>query len=356
MGDDGADKTEEPTSHKISEARKEGNVCQSKDVATVVMLLGVFVMIRIMLPTIYRFTSSMFRFVIECIGYTKYDPLGPSLYYRFILYALVCSMPILLVSMILAILAHGVQTRFNYSKKATRIKFSKLNPIAGMKKLFSLSQVVETIKSILKISILLILLYVIIKDKLLPIARMLDMTPFNSALILLNFIWDLILRVVVAFSVIAFLDYLYQRYKYHKDLMMTKQEVKDEMKMIEGNPEMKNKMKQKHREMSNRRMMQEVPTADVIVRNPTHVAVALKYDPEKRGAPYVVAKGLDLMALRIVDVGEHNDVPWIENKPLARALYATCEIGQEIPIDYYSAVAELLVYIYKQKNNGEVSA
>ena len=356
MGDDGADKTEEPTSHKISEARKEGNVCQSKDVATVVMLLGVFVMIRIMLPTIYRFTSSMFRFVIECIGYTKYDPLGPPLYYRFILYALVCSMPILLVSMILAILAHGVQTRFNYSKKATKIKFSKLNPIAGMKKLFSLSQVVETIKSILKISILLILLYVIIKDKLLPIARMLDMTPFNSALILLNFIWDLILRVVVAFSVIAFLDYLYQRYKYHKDLMMTKQEVKDEMKMIEGNPEMKNKMKQKHREMSNRRMMQEVPTADVIVRNPTHVAVALKYDPEKRGAPYVVAKGLDLMALRIVDVGEHNDVPWIENKPLARALYATCEIGQEIPIDYYSAVAELLVYIYKQKNNGEVSA
>ena len=103
-------------------------------------------------------------------------------------------------------------------------------------------------------------------------------------------------------------------------------------------------------------MMQEVPTADVIVRNPTHVAVALKYDPEKRGAPYVVAKGLDLMALRIVDVGEHNDVPWIENKPLARALYATCEIGQEIPIDYYSAVAELLVYIYKQKNNGEVPA
>jgi len=227
-------------------------------------------MIRIMLPTIYRFISSMFRFVIECIGYTKFDPLGPPLFYRFILYALVCSMPILLVSVVLAILAHGVQTRFNYSKKATKPKFSKLNPISGMKKLFSFRNVVEVIKNISKISILLVLLYVIIKDKILPIARMLDMNPFNSTLVLLSFIWDLILRVVIAFYVIAFLDYLYQRHRYNKDLMMTKQEVKDEMKMIEGNPEVKNKMKQRHREMSNRRMMQEVPQADVIVRNPNN--------------------------------------------------------------------------------------
>lgn len=353
---EGADKTEKPTSHKISEARKEGNVCQSKDVATVVMLLGVFVMIRIMIPTIYQYIISMFRYVLDCIAHSEHDPLNGTLFYRFMIYALVCSLPILFVAVILAILSHGVQTRFNYSKKATKVKFSKLNPISGIKKLFSLSKVVDVIKNILKVSLLIILLIFVIKDKLLPIARTLNMHPFNSTIMLLGFIWDLIIRVVIAFSVIAFLDYLYQRWKYQKDLMMTKQEVKDEMKMLEGDPKIKNKMKQMHREMTNRRMMQEVPRADVIIRNPTHVAVALKYDPDKHGAPYVVAKGLDLMALKIVEVGDQNDVPWIENKPLARALYAACEIGQEIPVDYYSVIAGLLVFIYRQKNGGELPA
>ena len=355
MGNDGADKTEEPTSHKISEARKEGNVCQSKDVATVVMLLGVFVMVRLMIPTIYNYIVSMFRYVLDCITHSEYDPISGTLFYRFMVYALVCSMPILLVAVVLAILSHGVQTRFNYSKKATNVKFSKLNPLKGFKRIFSLSNCVEVLKNILKISLLIILLFFVVREKLLPIARTLDMTPFNSTLMLLGFIWDLIIRVVIAFSLIAFVDYLYQKWKYHKDLMMTKQEVKDEMKMLEGDPQMKNKMKQKHREMTNRRMMQEVPKADVIIRNPTHVAVALKYDPDKHGAPYVVAKGLDFIALKIVETGEEYDVPWIENKPLARALYASCDIGQEIPVDYYSAVAELLVFIYKQKN-GELPA
>ena len=350
MGNDGADKTEEPTSHKISEARKEGNVCQSKDVATVVMLLGVFVMVRLMLPTIYNYIVGMFRYVLDCIAHSEYDPISGTLFYRFLVYALVCSLPILLVAVVLAVLSHGVQTRFNYSKKATKVKFSKLNPISGVKKLFSLNNVVEVLKNLLKISILIILLYFVVKEKLLPIARTLDMLPFNSTIMLLGFVWDLIIRVVIAFSLIAFLDYLYQKWKYHKDLMMTKQEVKDEMKMLDGDPQVKNKMKQKHREMTNRRMMQEVPQADVIIRNPTHVAVALKYDPDRHGAPYVVAKGLDFIALKILETGEQHDVPWIENKPLARALYASCEIGQEIPVDYYSAVAELLVFIYRQKN------
>lgn len=355
MGDDAADKTEEPTPHKISQARKEGNVCQSRDIATVVMLLGVFVMVRIMLPTIYRYVISFLRFVLDCISHSEYNPVSGQLFYRFIVYALICSMPILLVAVVLAVLSHGVQTRFNYSKKATKVKFSKLNPLSGIKKCFSLSNFVEVLKNLVKVSLLIILLIFVIKDKLLPISRTLDMSPFNATLLLLGFIWDLIIRVVMAFSVIAFFDYLYQRWKYKKDLMMTKQEVKDEMKMLDGDPKIKNKMKQMHREMTNRRMMQEVPKADVIIRNPTHVAVALKYDPDKKGAPYVVAKGLDLMALRIVEIGDQNDVPWLENKPLARALYASCEIGQEIPVDYYSAVAEILVFIYRQKN-GELPA
>lgn len=354
MGEDKDSKTEEPTAHKISEARKDGNVFQSRDVATVVMILGVFTMVRIMFPVIYKHILAFFRFILDAMAQPGSNPLGAPLFYRFIVVALICSLPILLVAMILGVLSHGVQTRFNVSRKSLRPKFERINPLAGIKRLFSLRNIVETLKSLLKIIILITLLYTLLKADLLPLSRMIDMPPKNSALALLSIIWGLIIRVVIAFSIIAFFDFLFQKRQYHKDLMMTKQEVKDEMKMLEGNLEMKNKMKQQHRQMTNRRMMQNVPSADVIVRNPTHVAVALKYDPDHHGAPYVVAKGVDHMALRIVEIGTANNVPWMENKPLARALYSTCEVGQEIPQEYYGAVAELLVYIYKQSGREDI--
>lgn len=354
MGDDKDSKTEEPTAHKISEARKEGNVFQSRDVATVVMILGVFSMVRIMIPFIYQQLLAFFRFILDALSHPETNPLGAPLFFRFTLIAIICSFPILIVAVILGILSHGVQTRFNVSKKSLHPKFNRLNPLSGIKRLFSLRNIVETLKSLLKIILLIILLYNLLKDDILPLARMIDMEPKNSAVALLSIIWGLIIRVVIAFSFIAFFDYLFQKRQYHKDLMMTKQEVKDELKMLEGNLEMKHKMRQQHRQMTNRRMMQDVPNADVIVRNPTHVAVALKYDPDHHGAPYVVAKGVDHMALRIVEIGTENNVPWMENKPLARALYASCEVGQEIPQEYYGAVAELLVYIYKQSGRQDM--
>ena len=169
-----------------------------------------------------------------------------------------------------------------------------------------------------------------------------------------DMIFQLVRNVSLAFAVIGFFDFMYQRWSYEKDLKMTKQEVKEEFKQMEGNPEIKGRIKSIQRQMAMSRMMQKVPESDVIIRNPTHFAIALKYDPEKNGAPVVLAKGQDALALRIVKVGEENGVFITENRPLARALYDTCEIGREIPVEFYGAIAEILVYIYKASHREEM--
>ena len=176
------------------------------------------------------------------------------------------------------------------------------------------------------------------------------MQPLVSAAYMLNMAFDLVVKVSMAFGIVAFFDFLYQRWEYERDLKMTKQEVKDEFKQTEGNPEIKGRIRRIQRQMALSRMMQKVPQADVIIRNPTHVAIALKYDPDHDNAPVVLAKGLDELALRIVKVGEENNVYTIENKPLARAMYNSCELDRPIPSEFYTAVAEILVYLYKQDN------
>ena len=213
---------------------------------------------------------------------------------------------------------------------------------------------VELVKNLIKISILLALLYNIIMDDLVPISRTINMDLLNSSVYMLNMIFSLVIKVCMAFTVVAFFDYLYQRWDYEKNLKMTKQEVKDEYKQTEGNPEIKGRIRRLQREMAMSRMMQKVPQADVIVRNPTHFAVALKYDPNKNSAPIVLAKGQDELALRIIKVGEENGIFIIENRPLARALYASCKLDQEIPAEFYGAVAEILVYIYKASHREDM--
>ena len=254
----------------------------------------------------------------------------------------------------LGIVAHGVQTRFNVTFKPLHPKFSKFNPINGIKKMFSPKKLIDVAKNLLKIAVLLVLLYNLVRDDILEIARMIDMDVYKSAIRTLELVFDLVKKVCLAFAVIAFFDYLYQRWDYENNLKMTKQEVKEEFKNTEGNPEIKGRIRSIQRQMALSRMMQKVPEADVIVRNPTHFAVALKYDPDKDSAPVVLAKGQDYMALRIIKIGEENGVVIMENRPLARALYASCELDREIPEEFYGAVAEILVYIYKASNREDM--
>lgn len=343
----GQEKTEQPTAKRRKDARKEGNVFQSKDVATVAMLFCVFWMVRFMMPLIYKTVRGYMEWILSGIGGDMEQFYSSQLMFISITSFLKCGLPLLLAALMCGIIVHGTQTRFNVAFKALKPKFSKLNPLTGIKKMFSLKNVVELLKNLIKIILLLALLYNLLKGDIVPIARMIDMPPANSVVYMLQMSFDLVMKVCMAFTVVAFFDYLYQRWEYEKNLKMTKQEVKEEFKQTEGNPETKGRIRKIQRQMAMSRMMQKVPEADVIIRNPTHYAVALKYDPDRHGAPVVLAKGQDELALRIVKAGEENGVFITENRPLARALYASCQLDQEIPAEYYGAVAEILVYIYK---------
>lgn len=341
----GQEKTEQPTSKRRKDARKEGNIFQSKDIVTVVMLAGIFILMRFMMSYIYTNLRTYLEWIIGGItaeGFFSYQLFGITLRVM-----LQCVLPLLLGAMLFGILSHGVQTRFNVSFTPLKPKFSKLNPLKGIKNMFSLKRIVELIKNLLKIILLLVLLYNILMDDASQVARMVDMPPINSAAFMMSMVFNLVMKVCLAFAVVAFFDFLYQRWEYERDLKMTKQEVKDEFKQTEGNPEIKGRIRSLQRQMAMSRMIQKVPQADVIIRNPTHYAIALKYDPHVNGAPVVLAKGQDELALRIIKVGEESGVFITENRPLARALYESCELDREIPSEFYGAVAEILVYIYK---------
>ena len=346
------DKTEAPSEKKRSDARKEGNVFQSKDIVTVAVLFGVFYAVRFMMPFIYKDLRNFLSYILELLD--EPSPISNKLYLRFTWLFVKSAMPLLLVTMFLGVIASLVQTRFNISFKLLTPKFSKLNPMQGLGRIFSKKNVVELLKNILKIIILINFLYSIIKADIIPIAKMVHMDIQNSSLALVSMMFDLITRVCGVFLIIALFDFMYQKWEYENNLKMTKQEVKDEYKMLEGNPEIKGRMKQQMRARANQRMMQQVPEADVIIRNPEHLAIAIKYDPDKNTAPVVLAKGQDELALRIVAVGEANGVTAIENKPLARAMYPLCHVGKEIPGDFYGAVAEILVYIYQKENRQDI--
>ncbi len=351
----GQEKTEKPTGKRRREARQEGNLFQSKDAVTVVMLFGVFWMLRLMIPMIYRTVRDcMLRYFTAAGSGRAVLEQSPNIYVYMVVSVLKCALPILLTSVALGILSHGIQTRFNLTFKPLRPKFSKLNPITGIKKLFGLKKLVDLAKNLIKIALLLALLYNLLKRDLTEISRMFDMQVFNSAAYMMQLVFDLVMRVCLAFAVVAFFDYLYQRWDYENNLKMTKQEVKEEFKNTEGNPEIKGRIRSVQRQMAMSRMMQKVPQADVIIRNPTHFAVALKYDPDQDNAPVVLAKGQDLVALRIVHIGEEHGVYVIENRPLARALFASCDLDREIPPEFYGAVAEILVYIYKASHRDDM--
>jgi len=350
----GQEKTEQPTGKRIKENRQKGNVFQSKDICTVIMLFGAFFMIRMMIPYIYQTTRTFMEWVIGSLSGDLENLFSGQLFTVMVLSFLQCALPLLLVSVVLGIISHGVQTRFNVSFYVLKPKFKNLNPISGIKRLFSLKKVVELLKSVIKIILLLALMYNLLKEDLSASASMIDMYPMNAAIYMLNMVYDLVIRVCIGFTVIAFVDYIYQRWDYNQNIKMTKQEVKDEFKNTEGNPEIKGRIRRLQREMAMSRMMQKVPNADVIIKNPTHFAVALRYNPDQDRAPVVLAKGQDELALRIIKTGEQHGVFVLENRPLARALYASCELDREIPAEFYGAVAEVLVYVYRASNREDI--
>ena len=322
----------------------------SRDVVAVATLLGSLVMLRAMSGVVMRRAEDILYTCFDYIGrsYAGFLPtIGRELVFKCLTTIAVVAGPFLLVTLILSVAATFAQTRMLVTTEPLKPKLSKLNPLSGFKRLFSLHSVVELIKNLIKISILLYLIYDYFTTVVVSFGRFLDMELNQAAEILFEDIFQLVLRVVVAFTAVAFFDYLYQRWEYERKLRMSKQEIKEEYKQMEGDPKVKGKIKEIQRQRARERMMQQVPGADVVIRNPTHVSVALRYKPEKDNAPVLVAKGLDELALRIVKVAEENHVTVVENVPLARSLYAAVDLGREITPDFYGPVAEILVYVLK---------
>ena len=344
------EKTEKATPKRRSDERKKGNVMMSRDVVAVATLLGSLVMLRAMSGVVMQRAEDILYTCFDYIGrsYAGFLPtIGRELVFKCLTTIAVVAGPFLLVTLILSVVATFAQTRMLVTTEPLKPKLSKLNPLSGFKRLFSLHSVVELIKNLIKISILLYLIYDYFTTVVVSFGRFLDMELNQAAEILFEDIFQLVLRVVVAFTAVAFFDYLYQRWEYERKLRMSKQEIKEEYKQMEGDPKVKGKIKEIQRQRARERMMQQVPGADVVIRNPTHVSIALRYKPEKDNAPVVVAKGLDELALRIVKVAEENHVAVVENVQLARSLYAAIDLGREITPDFYGPVAEILVYVLK---------
>ena len=259
---------------------------------------------------------------------------------------LIILLPVLLIGFAVAFVSDLFQVKWRPTSKPLQPKFSKLNPLNGIKKIFSAQSLVELVKSVAKILLIALVTYSYIKKKSGLLYALYDMSMMQAVNLIGETVIELGIRISAIYMIIAGADFMYQKYKFKNDMKMTKQEVKEEYKNAEGDPEIKGKIKARMREASQRRMMQAIPKADVVITNPTHYAVAIRYDTEVAPAPIVVAKGSDYLAQKIKQIARENNVEIVEDKPLARMLYANVDVDKQIPPELYQAVAEILAMVY----------
>lgn len=349
------EKTEKATPKKKQDARKKGQVVSSKDLGAAFAILSVFMYLNFFKSSIVEqlagFVLRLYRdtpkeldlmFSPKNVMTLMYDT--GNLMMRII-------MPIALVAMFIGVLFTYLQVGFLFTLDPIKMKLDKISPIKGFKRLFSIRSLVEFAKAVIKGFLLLYVALSYTVKKINLFYQSIDYTLEGIAFLLWDITFNIVVRCAVLLFVIGIFDYAYKKWQDNKDNMMTKQEIKDEYKQSEGDPQLKAKIKEKQRQISMSRMMQDVPKADVIITNPTHYAVAIKYEASRGDAPFVTAKGQNLIAANIKRVAAENEVPIVENKPLARALYAQVEIGDFIPPDLYEATAEVLAYVFKLKRN-----
>ncbi|MBP9000600.1 MAG: flagellar biosynthesis protein FlhB [Lachnospiraceae bacterium] len=349
----GGEKTEEPTAKKLEDARKEGQVAKSKEIANGLGLLALFLLLKIMVGSIgtsflESFSMVYNRIPVICKLNGGASPMGDiSILLRTVmLRLLIILLPVLLIGFAVAFVSDLFQVKWRPTSKPLQPKFSKLNPLNGIKKIFSAQSLVELVKSVAKILLIAFVTYSYIKKKSGLLYALYDMSMMQAVNLIGETVIELGIRISAIYMIIAGADFMYQKYKFKNDMKMTKQEVKEEYKNAEGDPEIKGKIKARMREASQRRMMQAIPKADVVITNPTHYAVAIRYDTEVAPAPIVVAKGSDYLAQKIKQIARENNVEIVEDKPLARMLFANVDVDKQIPPELYQAVAEILAMVY----------
>lgn len=354
MGGGAGEKTEKATPKKRRDTRKKGQVLKSQEVNTTFCTAVMFGLLFVIWPNFVQQLTGIFNeffgpgLIIRAGGTLNNNEIVEILQHM-ILTLVGVMFPIVITALLAGVAINLIQVRFLFTTEPLKIKLNKLNPAKGLKELVSPKKLVELAKNILKIVVVGLVAYTEYVNLLEKFPTYIGQDIYISFIDIMRTSFMIALRMCIAMVFISVADFLYQRWKYEKDIKMSKQEVKDEFKMMEGDPKIKGKIRQKQLQMSAMRMMSQVPEADVVITNPTHYAIALRYNTPTDKAPVVIAKGQDYIAAKIREAAEEHGIAIVENPPLAQTLYATCEIDDEIPEDLYQAVADILVFVFKQK-------
>jgi len=348
--DDSGEKTEDPSQHRIDEARKKGDVASSKELNSVLILAGTFT--TLILSSLFIF-EEMFHYIEWLYGLDFKLAYSEEMSARIVKETFFvggkCIAPVFLTSAILGFLAQVGQVGIIYAPEVLQLKLDRINPQQGFKKLFSKKSIGEVVKGLFKFSIVLTITYFIISDNVTSFTGFLHTEAGQAFSYGKDFAFKLALSIMAGLLCVAMADFAWEKYMYKEKLRMTKQQVKEEHKEKEGNPEIKQKIRSIQREMSQKRMIAEIPNADVIITNPTHISIVVRYDNVTMVAPQIIGKGQDHLAMRIREIAKEHDIPIIENVPLARALYKTVKVGEGVPRSLYKAVAEILAFVYRVK-------
>ena len=354
---EGGEKTEPATAKKLKDARDEGKVAKSRELNSAFDLIVFFLCLKIFVYFVGGKFIDIFSYIYENMpDFVKINEGGLSvqavagLIASVTLKSLLIMLPFMAFGFVVTLLVSIVQVGWKVSTKPMKPELSKLNPLNGFKRIFSKDSLFELVKSILKIVIIIYIAYTSIKDNANDLFALYDLGLNQAVALVGTLIINTGIKISIVYLVIGLADFIYQKHKFNEDMKMTKQEVKDEYKNTEGDPQIKGRQRRKMQEVSQKRMMQDVPKADVVITNPTHFAVALKYEAKVSSAPVVLAKGEDYLAQKIKEVARENKIEIVENKPLARMLYHNVDVGAEIPPELYQAVAEVLAAVYKAKN------
>lgn len=347
------EKTEKATPKRRRDAReKEGSVLQSNEVLIAVSVLGSFLVFSALASYMYQMLVKMLGESITLIGQQNENSIefftAKAVY--IVQMCIMIAAPLMIIIAVIAVLTVIVQTKGLFSMKPLKPKFSNLSPLKGIKKMFSMQSIVSIVKGIIEITVIIVIIYLQLSSRMTEIGSLVNVEPIQGTVYIAETTFNIVMMISILLVFIGAGDFVFQWWQFEKKLKMSKQEIKDEYKQMEGDPQIKSKIKQKQREISQRRMMDEVPKSDVVIRNPTHFAVALKYDANNPiAAPRVVAKGQDSLAFRIIEIAQANNVYVVENRPLARELYEKVDIGKEIPPSFFSAVAVIISEMFSKK-------
>ncbi len=353
---DGGEKTEPATPKKLQDARNEGQVAKSQELNHAIGLITLFLVLRNFMSYIGENLFDIFSGIYNKIPDVISESIGGISPYlasmvinNVMMFILRIIAPVLIIGFFTSVLINLWQVKWKVTTKPMHPRLGKLNPLNGAKRIISKDSFFELGKSILKIIVIGAVAYASIRDHQDELFLLYDIPLMQVILLVGNIVLDAGLRISLIYLVVGIADWIYQKHKFKEDMKMSKQEVKDEFKNIEGDPAVKGKQRARMREASQRRMMQNLPTADVVITNPTHYAVAIKYDADQHAAPVVIAKGEDYLAMKIREAAKEHQIEIVENKPLARMLYANVGIGEEVPPELYQAVAEVLAFVYSMR-------